>query len=185
MSDEQKQTEEKSNQIADEQSATQAQGGSAVQMTEVELLQEQLEQEKQKCEQMTQMAQRALADLQNFKRRTDEDKARFALIAGADFVRAILPSLDHLNLALKHAPTSEALEWVDSIRKINEQLLKDLGKKGFAKIPTAGEKLDPTKHEALMTAAGEKDVIVEELEAGYMLGDFVVKPALVKVGDGS
>lgn len=51
-------------------------------------------------------------------------------------------------------------------------------------INAQGQKFDPRLHEALLTAPGEKDLVLEELEKGWMLGDRVIKPTRVKVGNG-
>ncbi len=145
-------------------------------------LEQQLNEANQKADEMTGAAQRALADLQNFKRRTEEERSRFAQMASAGIVNAILPHLDNFHRAFEHAPESN--EWAESIKKITQDLEASLAAQGLQKIEVVGQKLDPNQHEALLQGPGEKDIIIEELEPGYMLGQYVVKPAKVKVGNG-
>lgn len=148
-------------------------------------LEKKLIQEQTRADDMTQAAQRALADLQNFKRRTEEERSRFAKIASADIVSAILPHLDNIHRAFQHSPEEgHAKEWADSVQKIITDLEKSLAEKGLEKIASTGQNFDPNFHEALLQGPGPKDQIIEELEPGYKLGDFVIKPAKVKVGNG-
>lgn len=139
----------------------------------------------QKAEEMTVAAQRSLADLQNFKRRTEEERSRFAQMASADLVRALLPHLDNFSRGFDHAPAEgEGKTWADSTKNIFDQMMKSLAERGLKQIPTVGEKLDTNRHEALLQGPGPKDEILEELEPGYLLGEFVIKAARVKVGNG-
>ncbi|MFC1750669.1 nucleotide exchange factor GrpE [Pseudomonadota bacterium] len=64
------------------------------------------------------------------------------------------------------------------------QFLQTLERIGFKQIKAEGETFDPNLHEALLTAPGEKDLVLEELEKGFTLNDRVVKQAKVKVGSG-
>lgn len=145
-------------------------------------LEQQLNEASQKAEEMTTTAQRALADLQNFKRRTEDERSRFAQFACATVVRELLPHLDNFQRAFEHAPESD--EWSDSIKNIYQQLFKSLESQGLKKIETTSQQFDPNLHEALLQGPGKKDMIIEELEPGYMLGEQVIKPSRVKVGNG-
>ena len=107
---------------------------------------------------------RALADLQNYKRRTEEDKAKFVKFANAEL---------------------KGNDWAKRVVQIDQELNKTLTGLGVKRIETVGQKLDTRQHEALMSGPGEKDVVIEEFEPGYLLNDEVIKPAKVKVGDGS
>lgn len=129
---------------------------------------------------------RAMADLQNFKRRSEEEKASFVKFANAQLLKSLLPIFDNLSRSVQHLPEDlKGNEWAKGIVHINSDLLKNLETLGIQKMKTVGEKLDPKKHEALMAGPGEKDVIVEEFEPGYEMNGEVVKAAKVKVGDGT
>ena len=98
----------------------------------------------------------------------------------------VLPVLDNFERAMKEVPEGqEGSEWIAGIAQIHKQFKDVLGKQRVAEIPTEGQKFDPNLHEALMQGPGEKDMIVEEMEKGYMMGERVLRPAKVKVGDGS
>lgn len=133
-------------------------------------------------EKMTTIAKQALADLQNFRRRAEEEKAAFVTFANAQLVSALLPTLNSINLALKHEPKDA--EWTKGAEQIFKQILEAFAKQGLQEIPTVNQPFNPRLHEALLVALGEKDLVLEELEKGYMLGDRVIKQARVKVGNG-
>lgn len=134
---------------------------------------------------LTNQLARAMADLQNFKRRSEEEKASFVKFANAELLKTILPILDNLDRSVTHLPEElQDNEWAKGMLHIHDDLIKTFEKLGIEKIKTVGERLDPTKHEAMLTGPGEQDVILEEFEPGYTLLDDVIKVAKVKVGDG-
>ena len=145
-------------------------------------LQTELEQTQAKLDEMVNISKHALADLQNYKRHVEEEKAAFVTFANAELISALLPSLDNFDRALRHDPKDA--EWAKGIEQIYKQMQDALEKRGLTPIQTAGQKFDPRLHEALLTAPGEKDMVLEELEKGWMLGERVLKPARVKVGNG-
>lgn len=140
----------------------------------------------EQIQELTNVTKRALADLENFRRRSEQEKAEFARFANAKLFSELLPVLDNFERAMKHTPEDlKNNEWVKGITHIEKQLLETLQKLGLKKMPLAvGEKLDPARHEALLEGPGEKGAVVEELEAGYLLHNRVLKPARVKVGKG-
>lgn len=142
----------------------------------------------------TAKAQRVLADFQNYQRRALASE-REALEQGRrDVVRGILTVLDHFDLALSHDASAMSVEQLlDGVRAIRAELMKVLQGFGASVIsPAAGEEFEPGRHEAVMqqAAAGvAPGRIAATLQAGYMLGDRVVRPAKVAVtpsidGDG-
>lgn len=139
-----------------------------------------------KIEELTNQLARAMADLQNYKRRSEEEKSSFVKFANAELLKIILPILDNLDRSVTHLPAElKDNEWTKGMLHIHGDLLKTFEKIGLKKIKTVGEKLDPKKHEALLAGPGEKDIVTEEFEAGYSLLDETIKPARVKVGDGT
>lgn len=149
---------------------------------DIEKLQAELEQAQAKLGDMTRVTQQALADLQNFRRRSEEEKIAFVEFANAELVKTLLPALTNIARALQHEPKDA--EWVKGVEQTFKQLNDALEKHGLKQMVTVGQKFDPKLHEALLMAPGEKDVVLEELEAGYLLGERVIKPARVKVGNG-
>lgn len=137
---------------------------------------------KQKLEEMTNIARQALADLQNYRRRMEEDARSTIVYANADLLKHLLPAIENLNRSLAHEPKDA--NWIQGETQSLKQFMQLLEQKNFKTIPTVGEKFDPRRHEALLTGPGEMDVVTEELEKGYLLGDKVLKMARVKVGNG-
>lgn len=137
-------------------------------------------------DQLKEALARSMADLKNFRRRSEEEKASFVKFANAQLLKSLLPIFDNLNRSVDHLP--EALKednWAKGVVHVHADLMKTLEGLGIEKMKTVGEALDPNCHEALMSGPGQKDVIIEEFEAGYVMNGEVVKPAKVKVGDGS
>ncbi len=150
--------------------------------SDMEALQAEIQSLQEKLQDMTVVGQRALADLQNFKRRSEEEKNSFISFATGDFFMGISPAIDNLYRALELPKKDET--WIAGTEQTIKQLMDLLEKKGIKTIPTVGQPYDPRQHEALLTAPGEKDIILEELEKGYTLNGKVIKPARVKVGNG-
>lgn len=135
---------------------------------------------------LTHALARAMADLQNYKRRTEEDQSKFVRFANGEMLRMILPVVDNLNRSKAHMPEDlKDNEWAKGVIHAHDELLKNLEKMGVKKMEVVGKKLDPKLHDGVMMGTGEKDMVVEELEAGYTLNGEVLKPAKVKVGDGN
>lgn len=142
-----------------------------------------LQQTKSKLEEMTGISMRALADLQNYKRRMEEEKSTFITFANAALFQELLPSLINIQRTLNHETKDE--EWIKGAEQTMKQIIQSCEKAGLSQMQLKpGDPFDPNLHEALMTAPGEKDQILEVLEPGFMLGEKVLKQARVKVGNG-
>ena len=139
--------------------ATEADEASATQETSV---QPTAEPKDAKIEELTAALARAMADLQNFKRRSEEDRGRFARFAGAEVIKAILPTVDNFDRSASHLPEElKGDKWAQGVISIHDEMLKALEKMGVKKMKTVGEKLNPNLHEALMSGPGDKDMITE------------------------
>lgn len=126
--------------------------------------------------------QRALADFQNYKRRTDADKADTYQLAVGSIVKAYLPVLDDLERALVARP--EGLPWVDGIELIYRKLQSILENEGLKRIEADGQIFDPNFHEAISQEPAdgiETGRIIAVVQNGYMLGERVIRPAQVRV----
>jgi molecular chaperone GrpE len=148
-------------------------------------LKAQLEEETKKAEGYLANWQRAAADFQNYKRRTEQERQEVALFANASLIINILPILDDLERALRNVDAHLAgLTWVDGVRLIYRKLQAILEAAGVKEIKTEGQDFDPRYHEATMSAEGEEGKVVAEVQRGYMLGERVLRPAMVIVGRG-
>jgi len=128
---------------------------------------------------------RCMADMQNYKRRVEEDKMRFVKFANSELLKIIIPIIDNFDRSCQHMPDNLKEDaWAKGVIHTHDDLMKALAKIGVKRIETVGKKLDPTKHEAVLQGPGEKDVVTEELEPGYSYHEETVKAAKVKVGNG-
>lgn len=146
---------------------------------------QQLAEERERAERYLGQWQRAAADLQNYKRRTEQERADAAKYAEFPLMLHLLPIADDLQRALDKVSVHLAgLTWVQGIELIYRKLQHTLEAHGLTEVKAAGESFDPNLHEAVMTAEGEEGKVVEELQKGYRLHDRVIRPAMVVVGKG-
>lgn len=149
-------------------------------------LEKELETAKTQIQTLTDALKRALADLANFKKRTDEEKKTFVEFAAADLLRETLQITDNFDRAFAHMPENlKGNEWMAGVQHIEKQLQDMLTKQGVKEMETLGKPIDPHFHDALLTGKGPKNIVIEVLEKGYMLGTRVLRHAKVKVGDGT
>jgi molecular chaperone GrpE len=154
---------------------------------DTELLELKLKDTEQKLAEMTELGRRAVADMENMKRRAEEDRSRMALFANIELIKALLPVLDNFKRAQAHAPedlSDTAKEWMQGITQTFNQLQQTLAQTGVQEIAAEGQQFDPNFHEAVVQDQGPKDQVLEVLEPGYILGEHVIRPAKVKVGMG-
>ena len=138
----------------------------------------------QKNGELTDALQRERADAMNVRRRTEEDKASLGSYYKVMILRDLLPALDNLERALKHAPKDLAgHDYVKGVQGVAKQFDDALAALGVERIKTVGERFDPRLHEAVhMEEGGEGvEIVCEELQPGYKIGDDVVRHAMVKV----
>jgi molecular chaperone GrpE len=133
---------------------------------------------------LTEALQRERADATNLRRRHEEQVASLKGVIKASVVRDLLPVIDNFERALKHVPAElEDNEYIKGIQGVVKQFEKSLADIGVIRIKTVGEPFDPSLHEAVSMEEGEgtQEVVSEELQAGYQLGDEVVRHAMVRV----
>lgn len=133
---------------------------------------------------MTEMAKRAMAEMQNVKLQMGREKNQFIKYANLELIKSLLPILDNFERALAHTPEN-ATEWAKGIEMSLNQFRQTLFNAGLSPIEiNPGDKFNPDLHEALAQSEGEQDSILEVFEKGYTLGDRVIRHAKVKVGNG-
>jgi len=129
------------------------------------------------------LAQRAQADFENYRKRTAKDVASAGARAKIGLVRDLLPVVDNLERALASAgDTDSAL--AEGVRLVLSELRGVFAREGVTAIAPAGDEFDPTVHEAISTRSedgAKPGVVVEVVEKGYRLGDTVIRPARVVV----
>lgn len=131
---------------------------------------------------------RAVADYKNFKRRTEQERADLIRGASAGLVLKLLPVLDDLERAIGSVtPEVAASPWYGGFKLIPQKLQTVLESEGVAPIQALGNDFDPNFHEAVIYEAageGQEGKVVAELQRGYMLRERVLRPTMVKVGQG-
>lgn len=134
---------------------------------------------------MTEAAKRAMADLQNFKRRSEEDRRQMGLYANLKLLEAIFPTIDNLNRAVESTPeTLKDNEWAKGIASILTSLTLSLTTLGLKPIEEVGIPADPNIHEVLMEGEGPAGTVTQIFEKGYSFNGSTVRPAKVQVGKG-
>lgn len=133
--------------------------------------------------------QRAQADLDNYRRRTERDRDDLARFAGQNVIMKLLPIVDNLDLALKSADTAaEANSAVvpvrDGIALIHKQFYEVLAKEGVQPIEAAGQPFDPEFHEAVMridTDEHPDGTVVADLRRGWTMHGKVIRATMCQV----
>ena len=152
--------------------------GPAVSSKEIEEL-------KDKAKQANDNYLRAMADLQNFRRRGEEERIRIIRDANERLIKELLPVLDDFDLALDAARKTESYEQlIGGVSAILRKFADTLGKQGVQPIPAVGEAFNAEVHEAVMLDEESEEpdeTVTGELRKGYTLHDRVIRPALVKV----
>lgn len=128
---------------------------------------------------------RAVADLENYKKRTLQEKSRFLKYRNEELLRDLLGVLDNLERAFHHCQeTGRSDALADGVCMIADMLRDILGRYGVKEIKSLGEPFDPHLHEAIArfpVEGKQANVVVEELEKGYMYQDRLLRPAKVAV----
>lgn len=131
----------------------------------------------------------AQAETQNVRRRLESEKANMASYAATGFARDMLSVKDNLDRALAAVPAElredEKLKGLlTGIEATARELDGVFGRNGIVRIAAVGQTLDPNKHQAMLevpSAEAEPGTIVQEMQAGYMIKDRLLRPALVGV----
>ncbi|MBC7522262.1 MAG: nucleotide exchange factor GrpE [Sandarakinorhabdus sp.] len=127
---------------------------------------------------------RQAAETENTRRRLERDKADTAAYAMTGFARDLLAVADNLKRAVAALP-AEGFDGVRAgIEATERELVAIFGRHGITRIETEGQKLDPNRHQAMIEVehdAIEPGGIVSELQAGYVIKDRLLRPAMVTV----
>ena len=156
-----------------------------IEAEEVEALRRQLEESQSKADEYLEGWQRALAEFANYKKRVEKEQAQAYQIAAGSVLRRYLVVVDDLERALKNCPQEgEGAAWAEGIELIYRKLLGILEAEGVTQMDPQGEIFDPNFHEAVISEASdqfESGRIIEVLQKGYLQGERILRPALVRV----
>ena len=126
--------------------------------------------------------QRSVAEFQNYRRRMEADKAETYQTAVGSIIKRYLPVLDDMERAMQARPAD--LAWADGVELICRKLQSILEAEGLKRIEAEGQKFDPNFHEAIAQEpvdGVESGTVIAIVRNGYMLGERVIRPAMVRV----
>ena len=136
---------------------------------------------------------RTMADMENLRRRTEREKQDTARYAISNFARDVLSIGDNLRRVIEHVPAEAAAadpalkSFLEGVELTERELLKMMEKHGVAKLEPLGQRFDPNQQQAMYevpTTDVPDGTVVEVMQAGYTIGDRVLRPALVAVSKG-
>jgi molecular chaperone GrpE len=149
---------------------------------QVDALQAQLAEAESKASEYKDGWARSQAEFQNYKKRIERDNELTYASMKGDIIKKILPALDDLERALQNRPADDA--WASGIELIARKLQNILESEGVKRIEAKGAAFDPNFHEAITHEPNdevESEHVIDVVQNGYMLGERVIRPALVRV----
>lgn len=131
---------------------------------------------------------RAVADFENYRKRSQRDQAEALKYANEKLIRELLPVIDNLERALAHSKETRDFDrMMEGVELIHKQLLSTLGKYGVAPIESLNQSFDPSLHQSIGQVEVEEgsdtkeNQVVGETQKGYYLNDRVLRPSLVTI----
>lgn|SRR5690625_455290 len=182
IADQEVETEENEN-IATEQETSQENTDKETEET-IEELQSEIKRMKEEYEKTYERMLRIQAEYENFKKRTQREKISDRKYRSQDLANELLPALDNFERALAIEATEETKSIIEGISMVYRQIKDAFKAEGIEEIECVGKEFDPNLHHAVMQVEDENkesNIIVEELQKGYILNDRVIRPAMVKV----
>ena len=139
----------------------------------------------EQIEQLTDRVTRQMAEFENFRRRTEQEKAQMFRNGAKAIIEKVLPVVDNFERGL--ATVEEGADpFADGMLMIYKQLLTTLEEAGVKPIEAVGKEFNPDFHNAVMHVEDEEvgeNIVVEEFQKGYMYNDSVVRHSMVKVAN--
>ena len=139
----------------------------------------------EQIEQLNDKVMRQMAEFENFRRRTEQEKSQMFSMGAKNIIEKILPVVDNFERGL--ATVEEGADpFADGMLMIYKQLLTTLDEAGVKPIEAVGQEFNPDFHNAVMHVEDEEvgeNIVVEEFQKGYMYNDTVVRHSMVKVAN--
>lgn len=133
---------------------------------------------------LTDALQRERADATNVRRRSEEERIKLGSFYKSSVIKELLPVIDNFERAIKHVPDElKDNDYIKGVKGVVKQFEDSLTKLGLERIKTVGEPFNPHLHEAISLEEGDSntETVSEELQSGYVLGDEVIRHAMVRV----
>lgn len=129
--------------------------------------------------------QRAQAEFSNYRKRIERDRVQQRQDLTAQILTRYIEIVDDLDLALKNRPTDEeGKDWADGIELIYRKMMAILEQENVVPMNALGTTFDPNLHEAISqkeSSEYESGQVIEVLKQGYLIGDRVIRPSLVRI----
>lgn len=155
------------------------------QENEIQLLVKENEELKAKIEEAENRILRLQADYENSRRRAKLDLAATEKYKSQSLITGLLPAIDNFERALQiEADNEQTKSVLQGVEMVYRSLLDALKAEGAEQIEAVGKEFDPNLHQAIMQvedANFDSNIVVEELQKGYILKDRVIRPSMVKV----
>ncbi|TDI46949.1 MAG: nucleotide exchange factor GrpE [Acidobacteria bacterium] len=136
------------------------------------------------AQEMRLLAQRKQAELENYRKRVERERAETIKFAVADLMREILPVLDNLERAIAASKTGSEEQLIEGVEIIHKQFHDALTKQGLLEVEAIAKPFDPHVHEAVgrvETSEHPEGTVVEVLQKGYLYKDRLLRPSMVNV----
>jgi molecular chaperone GrpE len=172
---------------ANGQAAAADDGQAAAEGTPEELDLEEIAAKAEQADRYLELAQRTKADFENYRKRAARETAAAQERGVAKLARELLPAVDNLDRAVEAIETQSedgSVNLVSGIRLVHADVVAALSRAGIERFSPKGEQFDPQRHEAIAqrpVEGVEPGTIVEVYQRGYVLGEFVIRPARVVV----
>ena len=140
----------------------------------------------EKIEELTDRLTRQMAEFDNFRKRTEKEKANMYAIGAKDIIEKILPVVDSFERGLATVENPDEDPFADGMNKVYKQFTTALDELGVTVIEAVGKEFDPNLHNAVMHVEDEEageNIVVEEFLKGYMYKGSVVRHSMVKVAN--
>jgi len=148
-------------------------------------LADELEMERTRSAEYLDQAQRTRAELINYRRRMEQEMQVTRRYAAEHLIARLLPVIDDFHRAIDAVPQNDRENpWVQGMLLIERKMWSVLESEGVKPIDAVGKTFDPSIHEAVSVENDGGNVVVEEFQRGYMLHDRLIRPSMVKVGQG-
>jgi len=148
-------------------------------------LADELEMERTRSAEYLDQAQRTRAELINYRRRMEQEMQVTRRYAAEHLIARLLPVIDDFHRAIDAVPQNDRENpWVQGMLLIERKMWSVLESEGVKPIDAVGKTFDPSIHEAVSVESDGGNVVVEEFQRGYMLHDRLIRPSMVKVGQG-
>ncbi|MBN2119317.1 MAG: nucleotide exchange factor GrpE [Anaerolineales bacterium] len=178
-----KKKREKEKELEEDKAGAVAASGDVEQLSaEIESLKKQLAEAESKTSEYKDNWLRSQAEFQNYRKRLDRDNEMMYASMKGDIIKKVLPVLDDLERALQNRSAEDA--WANGIELVARKFQNILESEGIKKMEAVGTEFDPNVHEAISHEPADgvhSGYVIGVVQNGYMLGERVIRPALVRV----